>query len=53
MYYAGKYVDFDRNVIIVRQAEGSKDRVVTLPMSLVPVEIFESNFGNASSTNFA
>jgi integron integrase len=31
-----KDVDFDRNVIIVRQAKGQKDRVVMLPRSLVP-----------------
>ena len=31
-----KDVDFDRQVIIVRQAKGNKDRVVMLPRSLVP-----------------
>jgi integrase len=31
-----KDVDFDRHVIIVREAKGSKDRVVMLPRSLVP-----------------
>ena len=31
-----KDVDFDRNVIIVRDAKGGKDRVVMLPQSLVP-----------------
>lgn len=31
-----KDVDFDRNVIVVRQAKGNKDRVVMLPQSLVP-----------------
>jgi integron integrase len=31
-----KDVDFDRNVIIVREAKGGKDRVVMLPKSLVP-----------------
>lgn len=31
-----KDVDFDRNVIIVREAKGNKDRVVMLPKSLVP-----------------
>lgn len=31
-----KDVDFDRNVIIVRDAKGGKDRVVMLPHSLVP-----------------
>jgi len=31
-----KDVDFDRHVIIVRQAKGNKDRVVMLPRSLVP-----------------
>jgi len=31
-----KDVDFDRHVIIVRQAKGNKDRVVMLPHSLVP-----------------
>ena len=29
-----KDVDFDRNVIVVRQAKGNKDRVVMLPQSL-------------------
>ena len=31
-----KDIDFDRHVIIVRQAKGNKDRVVMLPRSLVP-----------------
>ena len=31
-----KDVDFDRNVIIVRDGKGGKDRVVMLPHSLVP-----------------
>lgn len=31
-----KDVDFDRHVIIVREAKGSKDRVVMLPHSLAP-----------------
>lgn len=31
-----KDVDFDRHVIIVREAKGGKDRVVMLPRSLVP-----------------
>lgn len=31
-----KDVDFDRHVIIVRDAKGGKDRVVMLPHSLVP-----------------
>jgi integron integrase len=31
-----KDVDFDRHVIIVRDAKGGKDRVVMLPRSLVP-----------------
>ncbi len=31
-----KDVDFDRHVIIVREAKGGKDRVVMLPHSLVP-----------------
>ena len=31
-----KDVDFDRNVIIVRDAKGGKDRVVMLPRSLAP-----------------
>jgi integron integrase len=31
-----KDVDFDRHVIIVRQAKGQKDRVVMLPRSLAP-----------------
>lgn len=31
-----KDVDFERHVIIVRQAKGNKDRVVMLPRSLVP-----------------
>ncbi len=31
-----KDLDFDRHVIIVRQAKGNKDRVVMLPRSLVP-----------------
>ena len=31
-----KDVDFDRKVIIVREAKGGKDRVVMLPKSLVP-----------------
>ena len=31
-----KDVDFDRHVIIVREAKGTKDRVVMLPHSLVP-----------------
>ena len=30
-----KDVDFDRHVIIVREAKGGKDRVVMLPRSLV------------------
>ena len=30
-----KYVDFDRKVIVVRQAKGNKDRVVMLPRSLL------------------
>jgi integron integrase len=32
-----KDVDFDRHVIIVREAKGGKDRVVMLPRSLAPV----------------
>jgi integron integrase len=32
-----KDVDFDRHVIIVRDAKGGKDRVVMLPRSLAPV----------------
>ena len=31
-----KEVDFDRHVIIVREAKGGKDRVVMLPRSLAP-----------------
>lgn len=31
-----KDVDFDRQVIIVREAKGGKDRVVMLPHSLAP-----------------
>ena len=31
-----KDVDFDRHVIIVREAKGNKDRVVMLPRSLAP-----------------
>lgn len=31
-----KDVDFDRNVIIVHDAKGGKDRVVMLPRSLAP-----------------
>ena len=31
-----KDVDFDRHVIIVREAKGNKDRLVMLPRSLVP-----------------
>ena len=31
-----KDVDFDRYVIIVREAKGGKDRVVMLPRSLAP-----------------
>ncbi len=31
-----KDLDFERNVIIVRQAKGNKDRVVMLPRTLVP-----------------
>jgi integrase len=31
-----KDVDFDRQVIIVREAKGGKDRVVMLPKSLAP-----------------
>jgi integrase len=31
-----KDVDFERHVIIVREAKGNKDRVVMLPRSLVP-----------------
>ena len=31
-----KDVDFDRQVIVVREAKGNKDRVVMLPASLVP-----------------
>lgn len=31
-----KDVDFDRRIIIVRQAKGNKDRVVMLPHSLIP-----------------
>ncbi len=31
-----KDVEFDRHVIIVREAKGNKDRVVMLPRSLVP-----------------
>ena len=30
-----KDVDFDRNIIIVREAMGNKDRVVMLPRSLI------------------
>ena len=32
-----KDVDFDKHVIIVREAKGNKDRVVMLPRSLAPV----------------
>ena len=32
-----KDVDFDRHVIIVREAKGNKDRVVMLPRSLAPM----------------
>jgi integron integrase len=32
-----KDVDFDRKVIVVREAKGNKDRVVMLPASLIPV----------------
>jgi integrase len=31
-----KDVDFDRSVILVREAKGGKDRVVMLPRSLMP-----------------
>ena len=31
-----KDVDFDRHVVVVREAKGDKDRVVMLPRSLVP-----------------
>ena len=31
-----KDVDFERSVIIVREAKGGKDRLVMLPQSLVP-----------------
>ena len=31
-----KDVDFDRHVVIVREAKGGKDRVVMLPRSLAP-----------------
>jgi hypothetical protein len=31
-----KDVDYDRHVVIVREAKGNKDRVVMLPRSLVP-----------------
>ena len=31
-----KDVDFDRHVIIVREAKGNKDRVVMMPRSLIP-----------------
>jgi integrase len=31
-----KDVDFDRHVILVREAKGGKDRVVMLPRSLAP-----------------
>jgi site-specific recombinase XerD len=31
-----KDVDFDRKVIVVREAKGNKDRVVMLPASLIP-----------------
>jgi integrase len=31
-----KDVEFDRHVIIVREAKGNKDRVVMLPRSLAP-----------------
>jgi site-specific recombinase XerD len=31
-----KDVDFERHVIIVREAKGGKDRVVMLPRSLAP-----------------
>jgi integron integrase len=31
-----KDVDFERHVIIVREAKGNKDRVVMLPLSMVP-----------------
>ena len=31
-----KDVDFDRHVIVVREAKGNKDRVVMLPRSLAP-----------------
>jgi integron integrase len=32
-----KDVDFDRNVIVIREAKGNKDRVVMLPRSLAPL----------------
>ena len=32
-----KDIEFDRHVIIVREAKGNKDRVVMLPRSLAPV----------------
>ncbi len=31
-----KDVDFDRSVVVVREAKGNKDRVVMLPRSLAP-----------------
>jgi integron integrase len=36
MRFRVKDVDFDRHIIIVREAKGGKDRVVMLPRSLVP-----------------
>ena len=31
-----KDIDFDRNQIIVREAKGNKDRITTLPLSIIP-----------------
>ena len=36
MRFRIKDVDFDRRVIVVREAKGGKDRVVMLPQSLLP-----------------
>ena len=36
MRLRGKAVEFDRNVVIVREAKGDKDRVVVLPRSWAP-----------------
>lgn len=36
-----KDVDFERQTIVVREAKGSKDRVVMLPRSLAPALRFQ------------